>query len=90
MYSQPLFLQTLSRFAVVLPARYDLEEALSELTKSVTAVLGPSGSGVTLAEEGQLRFVTAVSEASRVLEATRKSSWQARAGTPTRPAGSFG
>jgi GAF domain-containing protein len=68
LYSQPLFLQTLSRFAVVLPARYDLEEALSELTKSVTAVLGLSGSGVTLAEEGQLRFVTAVSEASGELE----------------------
>src|SRR5450759_4421074 len=43
MYDQPLFLQTLSRFAVVLPARYDLEEALSELTESVTAVLGLSG-----------------------------------------------
>jgi GAF domain-containing protein len=45
-----------------------LREALSELTKSVTAVLGLSGSGVTLAEEGQLRFVTAVSEASGELE----------------------
>ena len=68
MYSQPLFLQTLSRFAVVLPARYDLEAALSELTESVTAVLGLCGSGVTLAEEGQLRFVTAVSQASGQLE----------------------
>src|SRR5450631_105860 len=39
MYSQPLFLRTLSRFAVVLPARYDLETALGELTESVTGVL---------------------------------------------------
>jgi GAF domain-containing protein len=68
MYDQPLFLQTLSRFAVVLPAHYDLEAALSELTESVTSVLGLSGSGVTMAEEGQLRFVTAVSEASGELE----------------------
>jgi len=68
MYDQPLFLQTLSRFAVVLPARYDLEAALTELTESVTAVLGLSGSGVTMAEEGRLRFVTAVSEASGDLE----------------------
>ena len=68
MYDQPLFLKTLSRFAVVLPARYDLEVALSELTESVTAVLGLSGSGVTMAEEGRLRFVTAVSEASGELE----------------------
>jgi len=68
MYDQPLFLKTLSRFAVVLPARYDLAAALSELTESVTAVLGLSGSGVTMAEKGRLRFVTAVSQASGELE----------------------
>jgi GAF domain-containing protein len=68
MYDQPLFLQTLSRFAVVLPAYYDLEAALSELTESLTAVLGLSGSGVTMADNGRLRFVTAVSEASGELE----------------------
>jgi len=68
MYDQSLFLDTLSRFAVVLPARYDLEAVLSELTESVTAVLGLSGSGVTMAEEGRLRFVTAVSQASGELE----------------------
>jgi len=67
-YDQSLFLKTLSRFAVVLPAHYDLEAALSELTESVTAVLGLSGSGVTMAEEGRLHFVTAVSEASGELE----------------------
>jgi GAF domain-containing protein len=69
MYDQPLFIQTLSRFAVVLPARYDLEAALSELAESVTQVLGLSGSGVTMADgEGRLRFVTAVSQASGELE----------------------
>ena len=68
MYDQPLFLHTLSRFAVVLPAHYDLEAALSELTESVTTVLGLCGSGVTMADEGRLRFVTAVSQASGDLE----------------------
>jgi GAF domain-containing protein len=68
MYDQQLFLQTLSRFAVVLPARYDLEAALIELTKSIIAVLGVSGSGVTMAEAGKLHFVTAVSHASGELE----------------------
>ena len=72
MYDQPLFLQTLSRFAVVLPARYDLEAALSELTESVTAVLGLCGSGVTMAEDGRLRFVTAVSQASGELERSQQ------------------
>ena len=68
LYDQPLFLKTLSRFAVELPSRYDLEAVLTELTESVTAVLGLSGSGVTMAEDGRLRFVTAVSQASGDLE----------------------
>jgi GAF domain-containing protein len=76
MYDQPLFLHTLSRFAVVLPAHYDLEDSLTELTESVTAVLGLSGSGVTMAEEGRLRFVTAVGQASRELEQNQEK-WQA-------------
>jgi len=72
MYDQPLFLATLSRFAVVLPVRYDLEAALSELAESVTAVLGLSGSGVTMAEDGRLRLVTAVSQASGELERSQQ------------------
>jgi GAF domain-containing protein len=68
MYDQPLLLQTLSRFAVVLPARYDLHEALSELTESVTAVLGLCGSWVTMADDGRLRFLTTVSQASGELQ----------------------
>jgi len=60
---------------VVLPARYDLEATLTELTESVTAVLGLSGSGVTMAEEGRLRFVTAVSQASVELERNQEQ-WQ--------------
>jgi len=68
MYDQTLFLRTLSRFAVVLPVRYDLEGTLTELAESVTEVLGLSGSGVTMAEDGRLRFVAAVSQASGDLE----------------------
>jgi GAF domain-containing protein len=68
MFDQSLLLQTLSRFAVVLPARYDLPEALSELTESATSVLGLCGSWVTMADDGQLRFLAAVSQASAELE----------------------
>jgi GAF domain-containing protein len=67
MYDQSLFLQTLSRFAVILPARYDLQEALSELRESVTAVLDLCGSWVTMADDGRLHFVTSVSLASAEL-----------------------
>jgi len=68
MYDQSLFLQTLSRFAVVLPARYDLEAALTELTESVTAVLSLCGSGVTMADDGRLRYVTTVTLAAAEME----------------------
>jgi GAF domain-containing protein len=57
-------LQTLSRFTAILPARYDMQEALSELTESVTAVLGLAGSWVTMADDGHLLSLTAMSEAS--------------------------
>jgi len=68
MYDQRLFLNTLSRFAMVLPARYDLEAALGELTASATSVLGLCGSGVTMTDDGRLRFVTTVTDASAQLE----------------------
>ena len=73
LYDQRLFMKTLSRFSVVLPEHHDLDAAaLAELTKSVTAVLGLGGSGVTMAEEGQLHFVTAVTQDSKELERSRE------------------
>jgi len=51
-HDQPLFLRTLSRFAEVLPARYDLEVVFTDLTESAIAVLGLCGSRVTMAEDG--------------------------------------
>jgi hypothetical protein len=74
MYDQPLFLQTLSRFAAVLPVRYDLEAVLTELMESATAVLGLWGSGVTMADDDRLRYVTAEIQASGQLE--RIQEWQ--------------
>src|SRR5664279_6417164 len=69
MFDQRLFMKALSRFAVVLPEHHDLDAAaLAELTKSVTAVLGLGGSGVTMAEEGQLQFAAAVNPDSKELE----------------------
>jgi hypothetical protein len=52
MHDQSLFLQTLSRFAESLACALRLGVALTELTESVCSVLGLSGSGVTMAEEG--------------------------------------
>jgi GAF domain-containing protein len=68
MYDQALLLRTLSRFAAVLPARYDLQETLSELTESVTAVLGLCGSWVTVSDQGELRSVNGVDQAFAELD----------------------
>ena len=68
MYDQPLFLQTLSRFAETLPERYDIEIALTDLTASVIAVLGLCGSRVTMTQDGRLRFVTTATDAAAELE----------------------
>ena len=68
MYDQSLFFQTLSRFVVILPTRYDLQDTLSELTESVTAVLGLSGGWVTMADEEGLRLMAGVSQAAAELE----------------------
>ena len=68
MYDQSLFLWTLSRFAAVLPERYDLENALTELTESATAVLGLFGCAITLDDDGRLRYATRVIQASGELE----------------------
>src|ERR1035438_6449468 len=73
MFDQRLFMKTLSRFSVVLPEHHDLDAAaLAELTRSVTAVLGLGGSGVTMAEKGQLPIVTAVSPDSTELERSQE------------------
>jgi GAF domain-containing protein len=68
MYNQSLYLWTLSRFAAVLHERYDLESALTELTESVTAVLGVFGSAVSMTNDGRLRYASRAIQASGELE----------------------
>ena len=73
MFDQRLFMKTLTRFSVVLPEHHDLDAAaLAELTKSVAAVLGLGGSGVTMAEQGKLQFVTALTQDSKELERSQQ------------------
>ncbi len=61
MYDHRLFLTTLSNFAHLLPATYDVGAVLEELTGSITTILGLTGSDVSLAEDGRPRFATASS-----------------------------
>lgn len=65
---QALLLGTLSRFAQALPQAYDIEAVLPDLTDSVVAVLGISGSGVTLATTQRLEYAMAIGAPYDALE----------------------
>ena len=56
------------RFGALLPVRCDLDTVLTELTEDVTSVLGLCGAGVTMANDGRLRYVTTVTLAAEELE----------------------
>jgi len=58
-FDQRLHLQQLAKLAVVLPAHFDLEAVLGELTQNLTSLLGLSCSGITMSGDGRLHFVTA-------------------------------
>lgn len=88
MYDRELFMTTLSGFAATLVREYDTGTVLDELTERVAATLGLAGSGVTLLQDGSLRFVTAIPDAAVDLERTQQDRRQgpcleaARSGAP--------
>ena len=64
----PLF-DALRRFARVMSRHYDVTDALYEICDQVTDVVEASGAGVALFDaKGELRFVTATSEATVAAE----------------------
>lgn len=64
MVDQALFLRVLSEFARTLVVHYEISEVLYQLADRTTELLGVAGAGVCLGEEGHLRFVTGVNEAT--------------------------
>ncbi len=68
MADQQLLFNALSDFAHTLVLRYAISDVLFSLTDHISDVLGVAGSGVSLAEGGRLRFVTASSEPIADLE----------------------
>lgn len=61
-------LQTLAGFAKTLTHGYEISDVLHDLTERVSAVLGIAGAGVSLREDGRLRFVTSDSQTLATLE----------------------
>jgi GAF domain-containing protein len=61
-------LQSLTSFAKTLAGNYDIADVLHELVEAATAMLKLSGAGVSLLEDGHLRYATAVSDDLLALE----------------------
>jgi GAF domain-containing protein len=68
MADQQLLMRVLSEFASTLAKGYAVSDVLHDLAEQVAAVLGIDGAGVSVAEGGQLHFVTALDERSTLLE----------------------
>lgn len=64
MVDQALFLRILSEFARTLVVRYEIADVLYELAARTTTLLDVAGAGVSLRDQGRLRFVTGVNEAT--------------------------
>ena len=63
-----MMLETLAGFARVLTGSFGISDVLHDLAERVTAVLGLAGAGISLCQEGELRFATAPVEPIAALE----------------------
>ena len=85
MYDQVLFLQSLTGFTQSLVVPHNTQDVLEQLTESVSAVLGITGSGVSLAVEDRLTFATAVPPRVAELEQFRSAASRVPVWRPTAP-----
>lgn len=65
---EDLLIGALSGFARTLVHQFDITDVLYDLTIQVTVVLEVASAGVSLVEDGRLRFATALDEATASLE----------------------
>ena len=72
MVDQALFLRMLSEFARTLVVRYEIADVLDELARRTTTLLDVAGAGVSLGDQGRLRFVTGVNDATVRVEQTQE------------------
>lgn len=68
MADQKTLLDTLSSFARTLTGSFSVADVLYDLADQVTGLLGLVGAGVSLVEDGSVRFVTTSSEAAGLIE----------------------
>jgi GAF domain-containing protein len=73
MAGQELLTHAVSEFARTLARGSAISEVLNDLAERITAVLGVAGTGVSVLESGQFRFVAASDERSAGLERVQEA-----------------
>lgn len=73
MAREDLLVGALSDFARTLVRHFDISDVLYDLTTRVTTVLEVASAGVSLVQDGRLRFVTALDETTASLERVQES-----------------
>lgn len=68
MAREDLLIEALSGFARTLVDHFEISDVLHDLTSRVSSVLDVAGAGVSLVEDGRLRLVSALDEATASLE----------------------
>ena len=68
MVDQAVLVRVLSDYARTLAGDYAIGDVLHDLVEHVTELVGVAGAGVSLAENGQIRFATAINDAIATIE----------------------
>lgn len=68
MADRELLMRVLSEFARILAGNFAVSDVLHDLAERAIEVLGVPGAGVSLAESGSIRFVTAIDEVTAAIE----------------------
>jgi len=68
MVDQAMLIRVLSDYARTLAGDYAIGDVLHDLVERITELVGVAGAGVSLAENGQIRFATAINDAIATIE----------------------
>lgn len=73
MVDQAVLVQVLSEYARTLAGNYAIGDVLHDLVEHVTELVGVAGAGVSLAENGRIKFATAINDTIAAIEGVEEN-----------------